>query len=356
MSDIITMSEVAEIADPKVKAIAKRVLKELQLEAEKAVAHHAEPTTYPLSNDPDSGEQLFLSRFNQLNQTKRRIAVIKVMDSVKAPDSERKKFYGDLAAVNLRLSTTVEQQARKLTLPASIKFPMSHLISLSQTPGQVLVTHSIEGLTPQQTTDNLELRIHKVKCVDETNPEFWGDDEIALGGVAVDETGDTHKISQFLVGSSFDDGEQKTYSPPKRFTSFNLREGDKFPKTYCVTLALSEKDMGGFADFLNKLWSKVKEKVLALVAAAVGGAIGTAVVPGLGTIVGAAVGWALGKLVDWLIGLFGDDVFKPITVCVNIPSLNARWPGGKTDSPEGVLTYKAFGGTYQLTFDWRLFA
>jgi hypothetical protein len=79
------------------------------------------------------------------------------------------------------------------------------------------------------TTDKLERRIQKVHCVDETNPEFWGDDEIALGGESVDESGDVKKISPFTVRNDFDDNEQRVYTPPKRFTEFNLRErGDDF--------------------------------------------------------------------------------------------------------------------------------
>ena len=359
MADI-TMSEVTDLADPKIKAIAKRVLRTLQLEAEKAVAHHAEPANFPLASDPDSAERLFLSRFNELDQTKRQAAVVKVMASVKAPTAERRLFYGDLAAVNLRLATTVEQQVRTLALPAELKFPVSHLSALTQLHGQILVLHPIAALPvnggyPPGYHGQLGASDPKVRCADETNPEFAGDDEIALGGLTVDETGDTKKVSQFMVGNSFDDGEQKVYSPPKRFTYFNLNEGGtKFPKSYFVTLALAEKDMGGFADFLNKLWDKVKEKILPMITAAVGGAIGS-VVPGLGTIVGAAVGWALGQLVAWLIGLFGDDVFKPFTVSVNIhPSAPAGRAARPTARRESSPTRDT--AAYQLTFDLAPFA
>jgi hypothetical protein len=113
--------------------------------------------------------------------------------------------------------------------------------------------------------------------------------------------------------------------------------------------------MRGFAKFLNKLWDNVKGKVGELIAAAVGAAIGSTV-PGLGTIIGAAVAWVIFKLIEWLIGLFGDDVFLPYTVSISIPSLNARWPGGKTDSSERWIRYSGYGGTYELIYDWRLFA
>ena len=40
----------------------------------------------------------------------------------------------------------------------------------------------------------------------------------------------------------------------------------------------------------------------------------------------------------------------------SIPSLTARWTGGRTDSPERTVTVKGHGGQYTVTYDWRLFA
>jgi hypothetical protein len=133
----------------------------------------------------------------------------------------------------------------------------------------------------------------------------------------------------------------------------------KFPRSYFATLVLAEKDMGGFADFLSKLWEKVKGKVLEMVTAALGAAIGsligTDVIPGLGTIIGAVVGWVIGGLVKLLLELFGDDVFEPFGVSVSVPSLNAKFPGGTTDSPHPIR-YEGYGGMYDLTYDWQLSA
>ena len=104
-------------------------------------------------------------------------------------------------------------------------------------------------------TTKLELRIHKVRCDDETNGFLGseaGSDEIDLGGTTVDESGDTHKVSPFRVASFGDDGDQKVFSPPRRFTFFNLTEGTAFPKGYVATLVLAEIDSGGFNDFLRQ--------------------------------------------------------------------------------------------------------
>ncbi len=46
----------------------------------------------------------------------------------------------------------------------------------------------------------LYFRVHQVKCVDETNPEWPGHDEIAAGGVSIDDLRDTTtKIAEFYV-------------------------------------------------------------------------------------------------------------------------------------------------------------
>jgi hypothetical protein len=367
----IRMSQVVELADPKLKAITKRALKTLQLAAEKAIAHHAYPVRFPLTEEASSAERLFLSRFKQLTPAKQQAAAIRVMERVTAPEAQREDLYGDLARVNLQAATPVAVQAKALGLPEALKFPVSHLANLTDidkivVPHPVLVVPAQNGarspqqpsqqVTSQSVTDKLEFRIHKVRCIDDTGQLEIGADEILLGGIKVDESGETGKIAEFTVRNDFKDGVQQTYAPPRRFTSFDLTEGTSFPKSYFVTPVLAERDSGGFATFLDQLYDAVDTMVLSLIATAVGGAIGSTI-PGLGTIVGAAVGFAVGKLIGWIIGMFNDDVF-PVhpAIAVTISSLNARWSGGLTDSPEGIITYEGHGGTYQLTYDWRVFA
>lgn len=76
----------------------------------------------------------------------------------------------------------------------------------------------------------------------------------------------------------------------------------------------------------------------------------------VGAIIGWAVGFCVGKAVDWLKGLWGDDIFKPVAASVNITSLNAQWPGGRTDSPEEIATFSGHDGKYEVIYDWRMFA
>lgn len=374
----ITISQVEDMADPKLKAIAKRALRSLQLEAEKAIANLAAPDAFPRTPAPagaatrtsSSAEDVFAAWFQRLDPTKKQAATARVMASINAPQRQREAYYGDLAKVNMRLAVPMSDQVASMPVPTEMALTVEYLNSLTQLQGQILAPLSLQptmegeadGSMPAEqsaslVTNKLEFRIHKVKCLDETDPEFFGDDEISLGGTTVDQSGTLRKVDPFEVRPDFDESaghNQQVYSPPKRFASFDLTAGTTFPKSYLVTLVLAETDMGGIADFINMLWEKTKGQVLALISSAVGGAIGSTV-PGLGTIVGAAVGYVIGLFVNWLIGLLGDDVFPPFTTAITIPSMSHRF-NGNTDSPNASAIFKAFGGKYQVVFDWRLFA
>ncbi|BCS33775.1 hypothetical protein TBR22_A30020 [Luteitalea sp. TBR-22] len=346
----IIASNTVDLTHPKVRAVAKRVLHTFLIASERAVASEAEPATYKIPSQANSAEQIFRSRFLALEPSVRQAATARVMPLVKAPKSTREQHFGDLGGLDLRLATPIVDVVKNLPFPATLKFPIGELHGL-HVPTDLLHV----GLVPQQSLHHLEMRIHKVRCVDECNPEWAGDDEIALGGSDTDETGDTRKLSEFRVGNSFDDGDEKVYSPPKVFTSFNMLEGSEWPKSYFVTMVLAEKDMGGLGDFLNKLVDAVKGHLLEALTTAVGGAIGSALGP-LGAIIGAALGWVVGRIFEWLKSWWSDDVFPPQTVSVTLDSLASRWSGGATDSPQYVARFAAHGGTYDVTYDWRLAA
>src|SRR5262249_8512614 len=106
---------------------------------------------------------------------------------------------------------------------------------------------------------SLSFYITKVRCVDETNPEFGGDDEIHMGGLAIDKLGNVAKVGPFMVRDDFEDGVVKDYgSPGKEFVKFSAKSGKKWPKYFAVQVTLCEEDWGGFADALNKAETAVE--------------------------------------------------------------------------------------------------
>lgn len=106
--------------------------------------------------------------------------------------------------------------------------------------------------------ESVGLYITRVKCVDETDGfagSEAGDDEILMGGLAIDESGNTTKVGPFLVGSEFEDGVSKNFEHPgKTFCKFQVPKGGDWPKNYAAVVMLAEGDEGGFADALTVAW------------------------------------------------------------------------------------------------------
>lgn len=351
----ITLGQVQELNDPKLQEIAKRVYNTFRLAAEKSVAHHNNPTQFPLPTESGNLESIFLNRLRSLHPERQKSAVNNVMRLVNAPDNTRKKLYKNLSVVNLKSSVPVEKQVTSLALPDSLKMKLDDLAKLPYANGvlsQELTTELAAGPTSVAAMKKLELRIRTVKCVDETGDWVeWGDDEIHLGGTTTDATGDTKKVSAFKVGD-FNDGTVKNYAPPKSFCVFDITKGDKWPKSYFVTFVLAEKDNGGLPNFINDLTNKVREKVTATLAALLGGAIGSSGGP-VGTAIGAVTAIVVNWVIDYLIGVWNDDVFPPQTVSIALPSSNVRF-NGKPETPVQVAKFKGHDGYYRLMFTWGL--
>lgn len=217
-----------------------------------------------------------------------------------------------------------------------------------------------EEFEEQAPLDKLAFYITQIKCVDETNPELWLHDKIDIAGVSVDEDGDTKKIGEVRVGNNFDDGDRKLYKPHWRYTWFNMREGNTWPKYYGLTLLLAEIDYGGFSDTLNDVWIKIRDQVNAAIQTVIkiafkslGAAIASAIAK--------AVAWIIDKLIGWIINAFRDDEFPPIVRWITVPSFYARWVdfNGRWGSPVSMArrahTY-GHGGHYFIEYYWRMYS
>jgi hypothetical protein len=212
----------------------------------------------------------------------------------------------------------------------------------------------VHPLAANEVGLNLKLNLVKIKCVDETNPEWFGRDEIASGGVAINDKGVETKINEFFVGS-FNDGGSKTYNPAKILKSFPLDSIN--PSSFMVLVALAEKDNGGFSTFLEKLYQAVKAELTAIIiglgaaagaaiGAAIGGTIGTTVAGPVGTVIGIVAGLILGAIVAWLVDAFRDDIFEPQLAGITL------WANRRFTGPLQTLRYKDFGGTYTAQVYW----
>ncbi|HVK22230.1 MAG TPA: hypothetical protein VM677_12815 [Actinokineospora sp.] len=222
-------------------------------------------------------------------------------------------------------------------------------------------------LLPQVT--DLRLRLEKVKCVEETDWNALGSDEIAMGGVSVDNDGTTKKVSQFDVPESggFDNGDVYTYtSPGKSYVHFPIEPG-AFPRKYVMTMIMAEIDNGGFAATLDLAWAKVKDKVQQAIAQAIAGLTSPFIGPALAEALGQIVAWLVTTFVGWIISLFYDDLFKPVTVSVKLPSrwaykydngVTSGWDNMRTGSHTSTFRQDtgdtSVDGIYKANIHWEL--
>lgn len=212
------------------------------------------------------------------------------------------------------------------------------------------------------TLTSLDYRIERVKCADETNPEWPGDDEIAMGGVVVNHQGGTAKVNQFMVADDFDDNEVKVYADPgKLFHRFNLTGSGAWPRTYSAVVMLAEKDGSGFADAINTVWAKVKDDVLAVIEKAIAGVLTGYLGAALAEAIGKAVAWLVGVFFDWLFELFQDDLFDPGTHYVYLPNRYEWMYKNASDygwtnfrAPTGTFTFNGHGGSYKVNVHWQV--
>lgn len=210
--------------------------------------------------------------------------------------------------------------------------------------------------------NRLHLHLAEIKCIKETkDPIISPGNEISLGGVSVDETGDNRKIKERKIAGGLRTGySQKLFFGHLEWQSlewFDISEGQYWPKTYSVMMAIAEKDSGGFQAILNLLYSQIRQKVKEVVAKLVS----TPLAPFLGLAIAGAIGkavaWIVDKLFGWIIHFIGDDVFRPRTISVVLPTsrprtYNKAW-GGKL-SPARYVNFYGHGGHFRIKYHWRV--
>ena len=209
-------------------------------------------------------------------------------------------------------------------------------------------------------SQQISLRIHSVKCIDETNgawAERFGNDEIWLGGYSISASGDTQFIAPWEVYAHFDDGDVKVFEPPRVFHTFTLSPAG-FPQELGLGLVLVEKDNGGMNDAIKAIAKLVQDKLKAALATPPS----TRPLPGaVGGVAVAVLKWALsvvGPIVAAevkrrIMVAYNDDVFQPQHVTLSVPGLNLRFSGSLT-SARNTLRFRDHDGIYELTYDWQV--
>jgi hypothetical protein len=267
-----------------------------------------------------------------------------------------------LAAKAMPLSPTTITAVKSAVANKSVETLLQSLgLSFSIFPGQIGVP-----VVPAQPVGSTKLRLNidRVKCIDDVGLELtdFRKDDIRLGGLGVDSTGQQREVAGFKVGD-FNTGDSKTFNPNRKFVEFDLTVPGTWPRAFSSTFLMAESDgSGAFLDALRKLWAAVGEVVEDLVVAAViagAGAIGIAVGAAggpVGMIIGAVVGAAIGLIVNFLFNSLEDDVFEPTTVTLLLPEITTLFPGAKRKSGKVVEQLTHPDAQYTLKYEWELVA
>lgn len=355
--ETIRLGNAATLDDQVFNSLVKKVTDILKLEILQELQVRSQPTVFKMKKGASKAGTAVANRIAKMPANRKAAFETRVKTTnLMAPELHS---FAVLKGVDLRATKIASAQLNLKSEFAFVNttFNEAYYQKFSEKYLGVQLLGNVGGAVVNKS---LRFNVHSVKCVDETNPEWPGSDEIAMGGVALDDAKKESIISEIFVGGDFDDGDVKSYNPAKTIKQFALTSAGTFPKSFAVFLALSEKDGGGFASFIKDLYDAIKDK-LQLVFTAVGGAIGTAVgaaiggtVGGpIGIVVGAAVGFILGALVEWIVGLIQDDTFAPQVAIAEFGSINATF-NGSANSPIQTLNYIDHGGHYQLRYSWQI--
>lgn len=233
----------------------------------------------------------------------------------------------------------------------------------------------------------LRLYLKEVSCFQTTSGP--GSDEINLGGTVLTAAGTTSMVDQFVVSSDMDEDERVRYpghkmpnladpdfasklndavmdawlASGKVFAEWDVRTDLGWPTAYAATVAMAEKDDGGFWTFLKELVKRIIaeiEKAMGkTLGMTVGGAVGSLFGPGWGTVIGALVGFIIGAVLDEILGNNADDIVgvKPLTMSFGAATKSYYdWTGllAKPRPTTFHMDFKGDGGHYRVGMYYEL--
>jgi hypothetical protein len=250
--------------DPKTKFLANRFEKTVSIALEKVAGHLRDPQEYPLPADANSVERTVYNLLLAVPERKRDKFIDKYKGNLQASSTKRQQLYGDLAAIDIRATASVNEQVKKIVVPASKKISEADSVRLRSyfttkpvTPANPKKTITAKLKQPAQVVTpggKLVFNLLSLTC-DKTSEVRK--DEISVAGFAIDSLGVTQEKAPFFAGD-FKKGDTIPFDVNTgQLFSFDIAPdstGIVFPLSTTVGLFLVEKDLVG--DKENKL-SKV---------------------------------------------------------------------------------------------------
>jgi len=351
--------DTASMRSAELDALAVEFIDDIRFASGKAMAHMADPRTFPLPDDVISLERILVDAA-QASGEPERLAQLKsegarfAANPLAAIDPHRASVF---TAVDLRSNVAILDQ---LSARGRSSQPgASGLQTLSGSERGL-------GFEPHST---LMWHLNHVKCVEETGLTAIGSDHLYIGGTTIDPFGNAVSGGVHDLTGGWDTGNTQSFDTALAVNNLSLGVG--WPRTYYYVCAISVRGSDKLYEFLDKVVAYARDYAIKYASAAagawvglkvgaavgsLGGPLGAAAGAIVGAIVGYLVGAALAKLWNEISGYFkgSTKLFGSITIQVDLPKQGMMFPGGNDTAPFPTLTWKGFGGVYQLKLDAKL--
>ncbi|MCA9998155.1 MAG: RICIN domain-containing protein [Anaerolineales bacterium] len=217
-----------------------------------------------------------------------------------------------------------------------------------------LVGTAVPAAHAQIPAQRLQFRILEVAALDETDPEWPGNDDISLAFTYASRSG-VVKVPFRRVGTFSDGTVQRYYNQPWVAAEIPLNH---MPDMLQVSLLLVEEDGGGKERVLDEYYGyqqmpfmRSQQALQTTEKASVEEQAAQIAVEALKKLAQELADVALKKVGNYLVG-GADDFFPVQTVNKLITSPQQRFNGATFERGEMVI--RGHGGRYRIVYDWKL--
>lgn len=245
--------------EKKIEWANERVRNTIDLAFEKAVAHREKPSEFPLPSGR-SVERAFHELLSAMPALRRKKAIDRVNETLKATAGARSAKYKDIVDVDLRSAVSVTEQVRSIPVPDTIKFKQEEADELlsryrlkTVKPSKAVPAASAKSkAVPRQAVSatNLSFVVDSMTCL---NPDDLIKDEISLAGFSIDTTGTKATLAALFVGKFKKNDTVSLGGNSKLFTL--PIDPILTPQTFTAGLFLIESDWVSNEEALDKLFN-----------------------------------------------------------------------------------------------------
>lgn len=241
-------------SNPKIQFLENRFKHAVAIVMEKVAGHIEQPSQYPLSGDSKSAERAIYNLWMAAPNHKRKKLVDKAKVHLNAGSAQRQQLYGDLAAVDLHSSSSVEAQIKNITVPQQHQFNKEDADMVrSFMRQQAVKLPPKKKPTPRQASvDATKVKVSVQTLTCNKNSEVRKD-EISLGAFGIDANAVQQNKNPFFVGK-FKKGESLPLGANSDLFEFAIDASSTgFPVSFSVGVFLLEEDLLHNPDLVNKL-------------------------------------------------------------------------------------------------------